>query len=242
MTLKFVGVAFVLGASLSSSFASGGNVLVWATGESFPLGTSYLDSSGAFDSVTTVLSNSTLSFSTLNSYDKVLYYSNSSSGVDATSVGDVLADFVDTGKRLVLATFSWANQGGNTLGGRIVSDELSPYAVAGNSLYTSETMASNDGSVWFDGVNNLNVYFHDDVALTSGAVSHGTYTDGRSILATKGNVVGLNMFPNEAWGNIGGDYQRLAVNSLAGEPVPEPATMAALGLGLAAVSRRRRSK
>jgi hypothetical protein len=241
MKLKFVGVLFLVGASLSMSQASGGNVLVWATGESQPWGTSYLDTSGAFDSVTTIAASS-LDFATLNSFDKVLYYSNSSTGTDPNAVGDVLADFADTGKRLVLATFSWANQGGNTLGGRIVSDEISPYAVAGNSLYSSVSMASNDASSWFDGVSSLNVLFHDDVSLVSGATSHGTYSDGESILATKGNVVGLNMFPNEAWGNLSGDYQRLTINALSGEPVPEPASMAVLALGAAAVARRRRNQ
>jgi hypothetical protein len=123
-----------------------------------------------------------------------------------------------------------------------MADQISPYVIEGGSIYGNVSMASNDGGAFFTGVTTLDLFFHDNVGLSAGAVSHGTYSDGESILATKGNVVGLNTFPNPNYGFMSGDYERLTINALGGEPVPEPATMAVLGLGAAAIARRRRAR
>ena len=101
--------------------AAAQDVLVWSTGNSggdTGAIATYLMASGEFSSVDG-LDQTNVSFATLDTYDRVLFFTNASNGSDPTN-GDVLADFADTGKRLVIATFAFANQGGNTLAGRIV--------------------------------------------------------------------------------------------------------------------------
>ncbi len=221
-------------AILCSSVASGQNVLVWSTGnndgiDSTPGVAAWLQASGQFTSVTGVDADS-MTLAQLLAYDRVLYFSNGSHAQNPVAIGNTLADYADTGRRLVLATFSWASQGDNTLSGRIITDQLSPYLVQGSSLYTNVTMQSHDATSFFTGVNSLSGYFHDDIMLSGGATSHGLWTDGESLLATKGNVVAVNLFPDDASGSIGGDYRKLFVNALTVVPEPSSAILPLIGL------------
>jgi hypothetical protein len=232
--------ALVLGAALPSIRAQ---VLVWSMGDSQAGAQSVADAltaTGDFSSVT-AFNGTTLTLTDLQNYQEVLFYSNSSNGSDP-SVGDALADFADTGKRLVLATFSWADQGGNTLGGRIISDQISPFVFTAVSAYSNVTIASTDGGPFFTGVNSIQGYYHDNVQAVSGATVLGTWSDGNPLLAVKGNVVAVNLFPDSP---VPGDYVQLFANSLLA-PVPEPDTSSLLlagtaVLGVARVIRRKQS-
>jgi hypothetical protein len=218
--------------------ASAQSVLVWATGNSDGNTAgiaSWLQASGNFSSVDSTDATN-VDLATLMMYDRVLFFTNSSDQSDPSN-GDVLADYADTGRRLVLATFSWANQGGNTLGGRIINDEISPLLVDGSSLYTNVTLGSTDGSSYWDGVNSINGFFHDDVRLSTGAVLHGSWSDGEPLVASKGNVAAVNLFPDDFFGNVSGDHRQLFINALT-VPVPGALGLAAAA-GLVAARRRR---
>jgi cysteine-rich repeat protein len=188
------------------------NCLVWSTGNTSgtPDIAAWLMASGRFDSVVGI-NQTNFTLVELLAYDGILFFTNSSSGSDPSN-GDVLADYADTGRGLVIATFSWANQGGNTLGGRIITDEISPFVVGGGSLYANVTIDSHDGSIFFSGVTAITGYFHDDVTLTTDAVLRGTWSDGEPLLAQKSNVIGVNLFPVN--NNVSGDYQQLFINAL----------------------------
>jgi hypothetical protein len=234
--LTAIATAF-LGASAQAQ-----SVLVWTTGNSIGNTTAvaaWLQASGRFSSVTGLNVDSTLPLAQLLEYDRVLYFSNTSAAVDPAGIGNVLADYADTGRRLVLSTFSWANQGGNTLAGRIIDQQLSPYVLDGSSRYTDVTLQSHDGSAYFDGVNFLNGHFHDDVALTPGATGRALWSDGESLLATKGNIVAVNLFPDDSAGNVSGDHRQLFINALA--TIPEPSTLLLGALAVGAVCGPRRA-
>jgi hypothetical protein len=220
--------------------AAAQNVLVWSSGNSDGNTgnvAAWLQASGQFTSVTGINSNAMLPLATLLGYDRLLYFSNHSETQDPTAIGNVLADYADTGRCLVLSTFAFASQGGNTLGGRIISDQISPYFVAGSSLYSNVTMASNDGSSFFTGVNSVSGNYHDNVGLMPGATGRALWSDGSSLLATNGNVVGVNLFPDDSFGFIGGDYRRLFVNAL--HCIPEPSTLLLVVTGMCALAVRR---
>lgn len=190
----------------------------------------YLTNSGQFSSVTAI-NSTTLTISDLDDYQAVLFFSN---GSGDPLTGNALADFADLGRRLVIATFAWANQGGNTLGGRIISDSISPVVLNGSSLYSNVTIASTDGSSLFTGVTSIQGYYHDSVVPVAGAQVHASWSDGTPLLVSKNNVVAVNLFPDATSGSVSGDYQQLFVNALV-MPVPEPGTYALLGLGLGVV-------
>ena len=222
--------------------ANAETVLVWGTGNDNVGGSTaniaaWLQASGRFTSVDATGSDY-VDFNTLNSYDKVFYFSNTSGLQDPTAVGDVLADFADTGKRLVLGTFAWADQGANTLGGRIMSGAISPFTITGSSIYSNVTIGSTDGSLFWGGVSSINGFFHDNVGIAGGATLRGSWSDGSPLLATKGNVVAVNLFADDAFDLVSGDYRQLFTNAL--DEVPAPGTIGALSIfGLAALRRRR---
>lgn len=235
MNVKF---HFALLGVVLTSVGSAQNVLVWSTGNEFgdTAGVAaWLQSSGAFTSVTGINDDTGMTQSFLNSFDRVLYFSNSG-GNDPVATGNLLGGFAGTGKRLVIATFAWANQGSNTLQGSIVG--MMPFNAGNGSLYSNVTIGSTDGGPFWTGVSGINGFYHDDVTLVRGTL-HGTWSDNEPLLASYGEIVNVNLFPDDSWGQVSGDHRRLFVNALAA-PVPEPASLAAQGLGLLALRRRRR--
>jgi len=195
------------------------DVLVWAVGneQGNTQGVAdYLMESGFFGSVS-ASDDPSLGLGDLLDYQAVLFFTSAGAG-DMNAIGDILADYADTGRRLVLAVFCWANQGSNTLGGRIITDGLSPFVFETSTLYSFVTMVDNDGHPIFADVYTLEGYHHDDVTLVAGAVQHGTWSDGEPLAATKNNVYALNLFPDDMF-YVGGDYRRFFANSLVGSVV-----------------------
>ncbi|MFM7200230.1 MAG: putative metal-binding motif-containing protein [Myxococcota bacterium] len=191
------------------------SALLWGTGGASGITSiaSYLMATGKFTKVdTSTATNNTLS--TLVNYDAVLFYTNGSSGSDSTN-GNVLADYADTGRRLVVCTFSWANQGNNTLSGRLITGQLSPFVLTATTLYKDATISNKDSSSAFvSGVNSITGMYRDAVTLVSGATSYATWSDGYPLIARKGNVVGVNLFPDDSYGGVSGDFKQLFINAL----------------------------
>lgn len=216
-------------------------VLVWSMGNSLTssqLIADWLNASGSFTSVT-AYDGTALTLTDLAPYQEVFFYSN---GGGDPLVGNVLADFADTGRRLVISTFAYANQGGNTLGGRIITDLISPVVLTGSTLYTNATIGSTDGSAFFTGVSAISGHYRDNVVPVTGATVHATWSDGVPLLTTKDNVVAISLFPDDTVGALSGDYKQLFINSLTVNAIPEPSTYAllALGGGLLLLTHRRR--
>jgi hypothetical protein len=216
-------------------------VLVWSMGNSLSntqTVATWLQATGKFTSVT-AYEGTTLTLADLTNYQEILFFSNS--GGDP-NVGNALADFADTGRRLVIATFAYANQGGNTLGGRIITDSISPVVLAGSSLYFDATIGTTDGSAFFTGVTSLTGYYRDSVTAAPGTVIRATWSDGHPLLVTKGNVVAITLFPDDTSGHLSGDYRVLFTNALTVGAIPEPSTyvLLALGAALVGIAYRRR--
>jgi hypothetical protein len=160
---------------------------------------------------------STPSLATLLNYDTVLVWSDSTF-FNPVALGDVLADYVDLGGGVVLATFSWYGPSWD-LEGRMMTD-YSPFLPATSNLYTTANLGAYDSShPIMQGVTTVSEYYRDDVTLATDAVQIAAWDDGVPFVATKGRVVGMTLFPPPVeWT---GDVPTLVHNALLWS-VPDP--------------------
>jgi hypothetical protein len=150
--------------------------------------------------------------SQLQEISALLVWSNSSfSSPDA--LGNVLADYVDQGGGLVLATYVFSSSW--RVGGRIMTPGYSPFLV-GSPVQTSGSLSlanSNTAHPIMQGV-AAGPYFtnfnYSDVPLSAGSTVIAVDTAGvRTVAVNSSNrVVGINVFPGY------GDMGRLFANAL----------------------------
>lgn len=171
------------------------NIIIEATKlEVFPIGTEldYL-----------YLNLAVPELSVLKEYDVVFFHTNSTPS-DADSLGDVLADYVDSGGGLVMTEFSfstiWA------VGGKLMTSGYCPFQVA-DGAGTAGDRQIDPASVSipihpiFNGadINNL-VYWSNgnfaDPPLDAGATLLAADTGGANAIAINedGNIIALNMY------------------------------------------------
>lgn len=200
--------------------ASGGNV-------------DYLKSYG--DTVTYFNNPKGLTLGELSGLDAVIVASNLRFS-EATNIGNVLADFADSGKGVVLTQFVF--QGGLALSGKIRTAGYSPFTIEpGNTGYfitsTLGSISDPKNAILAD-VNTANVQtqFQANVGLDTGASLVANWNSGRDAIAyntlARSSVVGLNLFPDSAY-TANEDTQRLVANAVNfsisnSASVPEPAS------------------
>jgi MYXO-CTERM domain-containing protein len=166
---------------------------------------SKLESSSAITSATSHdVSSTTPTLSQLELYDAVLVYSDSGFS-DPVAMGDVLADYVDGGGNVVVATFALLGSGSNLgLQGRFITGGYSPITGSGQAQYTRLTMVKDlpshpilAGVASFDGGSSS--YHNDNAVVTSGATQIAHWSNNLPLVAAKttsnGSAVALNFFP-----------------------------------------------
>jgi Immunoglobulin I-set domain/Immunoglobulin domain/Protein of unknown function (DUF642) len=135
----------------------------------------------------------------LQQYSEVLVYSDAAFN-DSVGMGNVLADYVDAGGGLVVATFGF-NDG--SLQGRLATGGYLPLTTGGTTSGTELTLVADQPShPILNGVTSFNggsSSFHNLVSTTPGASLVAHWTDGQPLVATKqltlGRVVALNFYP-----------------------------------------------
>jgi len=201
---------------------------------------SYLAGTGIVTSYTYVdVRSATPTLASLQSYDSVLAWSNYAYS-NPTLLGDVLADYVDSGGGVVLATFSFYGGTSWDIGGRILDSSYSPY-VPVSSYYSGSNLGAYDaGSPFMAGVSSLSGYYRDNVFLNPGATLVASWLDGAELLAYNhgGQVAGITLYPGEVTQyGLGGDYPRIFANALnytanpSSAVIPEPLTLLLVGSG-----------
>jgi len=133
----------------------------------------------------------------LQTYQAVLVYSDGSFN-DPVAMGNVLADYVDAGGRVVVAVFAW-NPG--DLAGRLVSGNYLPFTVSsGQSAGTLLTLVPVIvGHPLLAGVSTFNggssSYYGVGMTPSTGATLVANWSNNEPLVGFKGNVVGLNFYP-----------------------------------------------
>ncbi len=158
----------------------------------------------------------TPSYQHLTQYDSVIYFHSNSSGPpqsNQTDVGDVLADYVQYGRGVVIAGFNW--DGFNHIGGRILSENYLPFMPANGFAGSAPLVKLQSAHPVLQGVSTVSSGGHSPVTMTTNSQRLADWNDGRPAVGTKqpfnGRVVGLNLFPTSS---PGGDRSQLIANSL----------------------------
>ena len=157
--------------------------------------------------------NGTPTLDELLAYDVVLVWGNNCYS-DRYAMGDVLADYLDAGGRVIVSVFNWYSESQcYFLSGRFVSDGYSPFVTenSGNRSYWASLGGYDASHPIMEGVTAVSAYYREYVSLDPEADLVASWDDGEEFIATKGNVVAINAFPGSNWN---GDLQDLFHNSI----------------------------
>ncbi len=150
----------------------------------------------------------------LQQYDVAIVWSNRQY-LDRVALGDVLADYVDSGGYVIIQVFSWYGPTWN-LQGRIISEEYSPFVQDGDNgnYYSTASLGLYDVShPIMKGVNSMSDEYRDSVVLSTGAELVAEWDDGEEFIATKDSVVGINSYPGDYY-QWTGDYPTILHNTI----------------------------
>lgn len=190
-----------------------------------------LQATGLFDTITVRdIRFSPPTLADLQQFETVLVYTNPPPA-NAIGLGNVLADYVDAGGHLVLATFAFHDTSG--VEGRITSPGYSPLRdVGAKGNVSGDLVATLPSDPIFAGVHlNAVSYFQNlnfaHAAVDPGALLLATDGAGHNMIARNGagNVAGLNFFPR---GTIFANNQELfdlIGNALLPQPDPAEVTL-----------------
>lgn len=192
----------------------------------------------------------TPTLATLMGYNCVLAYTDYWPQ-SAVGLGDVLADYVDAGGHIVIATYAFSNPW--DIQGRIMTTGYSPLV----NLATNDDVSGNLVAVVadpiFTGINLSAVtYFHNSnfahPGLDTGATLLANDGGGIYMIAvnTDRGVFGFNLYPGLAGGVNNDEFYNLFANALCDSPgqvIPAPGAilLGSIGVSLVTWLRRRRT-
>lgn len=139
----------------------------------------------------------------LRSYQSVLVYSDSPFN-DSIAMGNVLADYIDQGGGVALATFAFYNGAGLGIQGRLVSGGYLPFTTGSATSGTTQTLVADlpshpllDGVASFNG--GTSSFRNSPIAITAGSTLVAHWSDGQPLVGARdmapGRIAGLNFFP-----------------------------------------------
>ena len=148
----------------------------------------------------------------LQTYDVVAVWSNNNMS-NATAMGDVIADYLDAGGKVVAFNFVWY---GVPFGvpGRWMTGGYSPFNDNAPTLFTAGTLGTfTAGHPLMQGVSTLNASFRHIVTVSSGSTLVASWNDSRPLIAFKGKAVGINAYVGNAPTAYSGDFANVIVNA-----------------------------
>ncbi len=152
----------------------------------------------------------------LSTYDVVVAYSNTAYD-DPVAMGDVLADYADTGGLVVAFNFNWHTAPFN-LAGRWMTGGYTPFNANAPTLFTDSTLGTFSAShPLMQEVTALNGHFRHDVTLAPGAIQVAAWADAEPMIAVKTQAghtgVGINNYPGDAPNDWSGQFGRVVMNA-----------------------------
>ena len=149
----------------------------------------------------------------LTNYDAVVVMSGYSFA-NATAMGNVLADYVDSGGAVIEAVAAIATGGGWELSGRLVTGGYEPF-VHGPAEFIAHSLGTNNAShPIMQGVANVTDSLPAAVSLATNAQWVASWNNGRPLVAVADSgVVGINIYAFND-GSFGGDVVRLFHNAV----------------------------
>jgi hypothetical protein len=193
------------------------NVLIVAADYSSPQ--TQLVASGRITKVDNfIATGATPTLQTLSAYDVVLVYTNYSLA-NPTALGNVLADYVDGGGKVVLGTYALSSGWG--VAGRITTHGYSPFTNGGNGSVSGRITPTTPVDGLFADINlgAVTYFWNSNFAhpgLDAGATLLATDGAGINMIArsANGKVMGVNLFP-AVWGANNQEFFKLWANILA---------------------------
>ncbi|MBU4071217.1 MAG: right-handed parallel beta-helix repeat-containing protein [Candidatus Thermoplasmatota archaeon] len=131
----------------------------------------------------------------LLAYDVVITWTDNTYQ-DKNAMGDVLADYLDAGGKVIQGEFNWYDSN-YILGGRFNTGLYSPFISDESGAHYSwaNLGVHNAGHPIMAGIGSTQDFFRDYVSLSPGADLVASWDDGEEFVATKGQVVGINSYP-----------------------------------------------
>ena len=160
------------------------------------------------------------SLAQLQTYDVVFTSDNrywAANGIDPVELGNVLADYIDAGGKIVAANFAydydkWAIQG------RFLDQDYGPFERGTADLSNAVTLgAFTAGHPIMLGVTSVSeTAIHQDQTVGSGATLVASWSDNTPLVATRPKVVGINLLASLGNGSNGwsGDVPTLLHNAI----------------------------
>lgn len=164
-----------------------------------------------------------ISVAHLVEYDVVLTTNNFqwwNGGVSPVTVGNILADYIDQGGKVIMNQFSIAVEAGWKIEGRFMEENYGAFVNATGTAYTYTSLGTlhEPQHPIFAGVGSLNYEgYLLDVGLATGATAIASWDTGHLFLAANDNVVGLNLLPSIGFGGAfpwGGDLPSVFHNAI----------------------------
>ncbi len=145
------------------------------------------------------LNSSLPTLSQLQAYNVVICWTDYTA-VDPVAAGNLLADYVDVGGKVVISTFAFYGGSQWALAGRIMTDAYSPLLPGDGSHYSWANLGTYNAShPIMQGITALGDYYRDYTVLSTGATLVASWDDGENLVATKGCIVGIDLYPGPSY-------------------------------------------
>ncbi len=162
--------------------------------------------------------SSTPTLAQLQQYNAVFVYSDFGFS-DRVALGNVLADYMDSGGGVVLATFAYTDNAGYGIEGRIKTAGYLPFTTSSNTAGTRLSLVKDqpdhpilNGVASFNGGSSS--YHNSPITTTTGTTLVAHWTNNQPLVGTKqptrGRIVGLNFFPPSS--DIRSDFWQASTN------------------------------